>query len=124
MARVLVVEDEMSLNLAFKIILEAEGHAVRSAFDGQEALDLLEQEEPELILLDLLMPHMGGLEFLRHIDLPKNYPKMKVIVFSNLEMQKDIDEAYKLGADKYILKAWAAPKQLAKLVEDTLAKKK
>ena len=66
MADILVVEDDKDLNAAYRIILGKEGHAVETAFNGEEALQKLKSFEPQLILLDLLMPVMGGLEFLKH----------------------------------------------------------
>lgn len=117
---ILIVEDEKPLNEAYQAILKKEGYEVSPAYDGEEALDLAANKEPDLILLDLRMPHIGGIEFLKKYELQKKHPKVKVIVFSNLDTQTEIDEAYKLGAKKYMLKAWASPKELAKLVKETL----
>ena len=120
-ATILIVEDENALNEAYQIILKTAGYHVHSAYDGQDALAKAAEHEPDLILLDLRMPHMDGLNFLRHYDVRQHHPHVKVIVFSNYDIQKDIDEAYHRGADRYILKAWASPKELLKVVRDTLA---
>jgi len=120
-ATILIVEDERSLNEAYQLILRKAGYAVQVAFDGREALDLTAQEDPTLILLDLRMPRMDGIEFLRHYNLKEKHPDVKVIVFSNYDMQKEIDEAYSLGADRYFMKALASPKELLQVVENTLA---
>ena len=117
----MIVEDEIVLNEVYQIILEKEGYQVFVAHDGKEALEIVEKVEPDLILLDLRMPRVGGIEFLKAYQLIDKHPEVKVIVFSNLDTQKEIDEAYSLGAQKYMLKAWASPKELAKLVEETLA---
>lgn len=118
--KVLIVEDEQVLNEAYELILKNEGYEVEVAHDGQEALDKTRLFEPDIILLDLRMPRMNGIEFLEKYELQKNHPEVKVVVFSNLDTQKEIDEAYKLGAHKYILKAWASPKELIKLVGETV----
>ncbi len=118
---VLIVEDEQSLNEAYQLILRKAGYRVQVAFDGQEALEILSMEEPELILLDLRMPRMDGIEFLRNYNLRQEHPGVKVIVFSNYDMQKEIDEAYNLGADRYFMKALASPKELLQVVDHTLA---
>jgi CheY-like chemotaxis protein len=118
---ILIVEDERSLNEAYQMILRKSGYTVHVAFDGQEALEVANQVEPDLILLDLRMPKMDGLEFLRHYKLLDEHPKVRVIVFSNYDMQKEIDEAYRLGADRYFMKALASPKELLQVVEATLA---
>jgi len=118
---ILIVEDENALNEAYQIILRKAGYNVFSASDGEDALAKAAQHTPDLILLDLRMPHMDGLNFLRHYDVKLQHPDVKVIVFSNYDIQQDIDEAYEKGADRYILKAWASPKKLLKVVGDTLA---
>jgi len=122
MATILIVEDERNLNEAYQMILKHEGHTVHAAYDGTEALTIIDKVEPDLILLDLRMPKMGGVEFLKEYDLPGKHPTVKVVIFSNLDTQKEIDEAYKLGAHKYMLKAWASPKELAQLVDNLLKK--
>lgn len=117
---ILVVEDEHTLNEAYQVILRKAGYIVKSAFDGKEALNALSTYEPDLILLDLRMPNMDGLEFLHHYDVTHRHPDVKIIIFSNYDMQAEIDEAYQQGADRYILKAWASPKELLTLVKATL----
>lgn len=119
-AKILIVEDEKVLNEAYELILKNEGYEVEVAHDGHEALEKIETFEPDLILLDLRMPRIDGIEFLKRYNLTENHPNVKVIVFSNLDTQKEIDKAYELGAQRYMLKAWASPKELVKLVADTL----
>lgn len=118
--KILVVEDEKILNEAYELILRNEGYEVVIAEDGEQAMDKVERFEPDLILLDLRMPRVNGIEFLKQFNAKEKHPKVKIVVFSNLDTQKEIDEAYKLGAHRYILKAWASPSELTKLVKDTL----
>src|SRR5271154_4256131 len=120
MARILVVEDDRDLNKAYCIILKHEGHEVVSAYDGKEALSKLKDFSPELILLDLLMPVMGGLEFLQHYDLLHGHQDVKVLIFTNMENSPEVEEAYKLGARRCIIKSWTAPHNLAHVVTDSL----
>lgn len=120
---ILIVEDEQALSEAYQIILKKEGYKVTVAYDGKEALELTESLEPNLILLDLRMPRVSGIEFLQEYNLIEKHPGVKVIVFSNLDTQSEIDEAYKLGAHKYMLKAWVSPKELARLVKETIKSK-
>lgn len=119
MARILVVEDDQDLNNAYCIILKHAGHEIVSAFDGKEALAKLRDFEPDLVLLDLLMPIMGGLEFLQKWPSTKRRD-VKVLIFTNMENSPEITEAYKLGANRAIIKSWTAPHNLAKVVSDTL----
>lgn len=116
---ILIVEDESVLNEAYQLILANAGYDILSAFDGKEALDITSQHAVDLILLDLRMPVMDGIEFLKSFGVEAS-KKTKIIVFSNYDMQKEIEEAYDLGAYKYVLKSWASPKELLKLVADTL----
>lgn len=117
---VLVVEDEPTLNAAYIRILESGGMYAQSSFNGEEALAKLEEMDPDIILLDLKMPKMSGLEFLATFAKMKDQRKAKVIIFSNYDKQTEIEEAFKLGASKYMLKAWASPKELLKVIQETV----
>jgi len=118
---ILVVEDDTSLNDAYKTILSAAGYDTRTALNGEEALVLAKEKEPDIIFLDLRMPVLDGIGFLRAYKPKTDHPNVKIIVFSNYDMQQEVDEAYELGAERYVLKAWASPKELIKIVKDTLA---
>lgn len=121
MARIFIVEDDQDLNDAYKLILTREKHDVDSAFNGDEALQKLSSFEPDLILLDLLMPVKSGVEFLQEYDVVHNHPTVKVLIFTNLEHASEIHEAFRLGADQCVIKAWTAPQGLIKVVNDILA---
>src|SRR5690606_215019 len=105
--KILVVEDDASLNDAYKTILLGPGYETRTAFNGEEALKLAGEDEPDIIFLDLRMPVLDGIGFLRAYQPKTDHPKVKIIVFSNYDMQQEVDEAYELGAERYVLKAWA-----------------
>jgi DNA-binding response OmpR family regulator len=111
MAHVLVIEDNKTLNQAYKLILQREGHDVRVAYNGKEGLELAKITEPELILLDMLMPVMNGVEFLENFK-PADHPKTTVIILSNLNEDSEVQHALTLGAKKYILKASTSPQEL------------
>lgn len=116
---ILIVEDDLALNDAFSTVLRKEGFNVSCAFNGQEAFDLVLRDSVDLILLDIIMPVMDGTEFLRRVK--SKALKIPIIVFSNLDSQNNVSEVYKLGATHYMLKAWASPKELVKIVKRTLA---
>ncbi len=116
---ILIVEDEVLLQEAYATVLKHEGYKILTASDGQKALEVLEKNKPDLILLDLRMPKMDGLTFLS--ELKKQGKKgYKIIVFSNYDVQKDIDASFDLGATHYVLKAYASPKELARIVKNSL----
>jgi CheY-like chemotaxis protein len=121
MARVLVVEDDLKLKITYDVLLQKEGHVVERAVNGEEALAKLSTFQPDLILLDLMMPKMTGIEFLEAAQLPTRFPNTKVIVFSNMSVPDKITRAYELGAAKYMVKSSTSPKQLGELVRKTLA---
>jgi len=116
--KILVVEDEKVLNSAYQTILEKTGYDVRVAYDGNEALEVLEEFSPDIILLDLKMPNLDGIGFLKAYKERDDKNRSKIILFSNYDLQQEIDEAYNLGADKYVLKAWASPKDLLKIIDE------
>lgn len=122
-SKILIVEDEKALNEAYQLILTSKGYKVEVAHDGDQGLVKAEKFKPDLILLDLRMPKVNGIEFLKQYKKDQANADVRVIIFSNLDAQKEIDEAYELGADRYILKAWASPNELVQLVRDTLAEK-
>lgn len=118
--KILLVEDNATLNDAFSLLLEKKGYQVQKARDGKEALDMVGDFKPDIILLDLLMPVMDGKEFLRNFD---NRDEIPVVVLSNLDAKAEVQEAMKLGASHYMLKAWATPKELTRVIEDTIGAK-
>ncbi len=119
MSKVLIVEDDKDLNNAYSLILNHFGYSVETAFNGKEALRKIKQFAPDIILLDLLMPIMGGLEFLKQFKKdPTN--KAKVLIFTNMENSPELTEAYELGAHRCVIKSWAEPQNLNRLVSDAL----
>jgi DNA-binding response OmpR family regulator len=120
---ILIVEDEGQLNEAYQIILKQAGYNIRVAFNGREALEISRVYAPDLILLDVHMPDMDGLEFLQAYDHKVTHPAVKIIIFSNYDVQDEVDRAYKLGADRYILKVGASARELLQIVENTLNKR-
>jgi DNA-binding response OmpR family regulator len=120
MANILIVEDDKDLNFAYRLILEREKHTVASAFNGEEALQKLQDFQADIILLDLLMPIKSGVEFLQNYDIINDHPEVKILVFTNIDNAPEINEALRLGADKCIIKAWTSPQGLVKLINNML----
>jgi CheY-like chemotaxis protein len=119
MSKVLIVEDDRDLNKAYRLILNHFGYNVETAYNGQEALNKNSKFRPDIILLDLLMPVMGGLEFLKQFKKdPSN--KAKILIFTNMENSPEVNEAYALGAHRCVIKSWAEPQNLNNLVSDAL----
>lgn len=116
--RVLLVDDDKDINDVFHILLTKKGYEVERAFNGKEALEKVAGFTPDIILLDLRMPVMDGKEFLRNY---KNEEHVPIIVFSNLDSRNEVHEALELGATRYMLKAWASPEELFRVINDAIA---
>jgi len=115
MRKILVVEDEDILREAYEMILSTEPYVIDVAANGKEAWNKCQQTNYDLILLDIMMPIMSGVDFLRQIqNRDIGYPK--IIVMSNLSSGHEIDEALRLGAHGKILKSSLSPKQLLSAV--------
>jgi DNA-binding response OmpR family regulator len=101
--KILIAEDEQVTLLMLEECLKAEGYEVITANDGREALNKLENEFPDLILTDIMMPFTSGLEF---IGIVKSSRKrtIPIIVLSAIDEESTVMEAFKLGADDFIAK--------------------
>lgn len=122
MAHILIVEDDKVLNDAYKLTLAHAGHTVASVHNGKQALAAALEAEPDIILLDILMPEMSGIEFLESYDLLNNHPDVKVVILSNLGEGTEVQRAMALGAYKYIVKAHESPEDLSNLVNHLIRK--
>jgi DNA-binding NtrC family response regulator len=109
--KVLLVDDEQDFVSSLAERMELRGIKVDTAFDGAEALEKIEKGEPELVVLDLLMPGIMGLDVLRHIT--GKHPRTKVIVLTGHGAPEWEDEALRLGAVSCLLK----PVKIEKLIE-------
>jgi len=102
---ILVVEDEGLLRELMAEKLRFEGFNTIEASDGDEGLAVALKEHPDLIVLDLLMPKMGGMEVLRHLREDEYGRSIPVIIVSNLSGKEDIAEGAEKGAVEYLIKA-------------------
>jgi Response regulators consisting of a CheY-like receiver domain and a winged-helix DNA-binding domain len=116
MRKILVVEDEISLREVYDVILSTGPYEVSVAHNGKEALELCKVNDFDLILLDLMMPVMDGVGFLRKYSDGQGNLESKVIVLSNLSSGDELTEALKLGAHKSVLKSNLSPSQLLSMV--------
>jgi len=102
---VLVVEDDQFITNAYKYKFEEAGFDVKIAYNGEEALDLLKKNIPDVIILDIIMPVKNGFEVLSEIKKDKKLSKIPVIVATNLGQEEHIKKAMDLGANEYIVKS-------------------
>ncbi len=109
---ILIVEDQPGFRRIYRDILESEGYAVLTAEDGEKGLDLARFHRPDLVLLDLGLPRMNGYEVLRKIREDVSMDKVKVIIFSVMGEEKDVQKGISLGANGYVLKGGHTPRQV------------
>ncbi|MDP2934289.1 MAG: response regulator [bacterium] len=105
MSKILFVEDEPNLQKMISEVLVQEGYKVFGAADGEEGLAMAKKEEPNLILLDLILPKKDGFEVLKELKADEKTKNIPVIVLTNLEGIGDVEKALTLGATTYLVKA-------------------
>jgi len=103
--KILFVEDEPSLQKAISELLTQEGYEVFNAADGDEGLKTAKDKDPDLILLDLILPKKDGFEVLKELKADEKMKNIPVIVLTNLEGIGDVEKAIELGATTYLVKA-------------------
>lgn len=105
MKKILLIEDEASLQKTVGEILKQEGFEVLEALDGDTGLRLAKAKNPDLILLDLILPKKDGFEVLKDLKGDPATAHIKVVVLTNLESSHDVERALELGATTYLVKA-------------------
>jgi len=119
--KILLVEDEPMLSNLLKQRLEQEGIVVTAVPDGAEALRILKQEKPDLILLDIILPKMSGFEVMEEMKGDPTIQAAPVVVVSNLGQVSDVERAQKFGAVGYFVKAQLSIEDLVSKVKEFLA---
>lgn len=105
MEKVLIIEDDKFLrDLLYKKLTE-DNFSVATALDGEEGLKKIQEENPNLVLLDLILPGINGFEVLKKTKENPATKEIPVIVLSNLGQKEDVERAKKLGAEDYLIKA-------------------
>ena len=120
-ARILLVEDDRYLRRACETALRQRGFTVASAVDGAEALTAIAASPPDLVLLDLLMPKVTGLEVLRSLRARPETRALPVLILSNSSREQDLDEIKQLGVVGYYVKSDLSLQELGDRVSRLLA---
>lgn len=102
--RVLVCDDERHIVRLLQVTLERQGFQVLTAFDGREALRAVEQQNPDLVVLDVMMPYLDGYEVLKCLRRDPATEKLPVIMLTARSQDRDVFDAYHCGADLYLTK--------------------
>jgi two-component system, OmpR family, alkaline phosphatase synthesis response regulator PhoP len=118
--RVLLVDDERDLVYYTKLFLEDQGYEVLTAYDGKEALEVLEEERPDLIVLDVAMPRMSGWDVLEHMQADPQKADIPVLMLTARDQAADKAKGWELGITWYQSKPFELD-ELAMVIERILA---
>lgn len=118
--KILLVEDEDFIRELYTRQLSKAGFTVKSAVDGQSGLETLKAEQFDLLLLDIMLPGMNGLQLLREFKTQNPTSPMITILLTNLGQEAVIKEGFELGAQAYLIKASYTPDQVVNEVKNAL----
>ena len=110
--KILLIEDEEIMIGLLQKKLTKEGYEVSIARDGEEGLNLMKEANPDLVLLDIVMPKMGGFEVMEEMEKGPELKKIPVIVISNSGQPVELDRAKRLGAKDWLIKTEFDPKEV------------
>lgn len=121
MTKIAIIEDDQVISQMYRMKFEADGFDVQLADNGERGVALVEQYSPDIILMDLQMPEMGGVEALTLIRKKAWGKDIPVIILTNLGSEEAPKELHNLGIHSYIVKAELTPRQVAERVKEALA---
>lgn len=121
--RILVVDDEEEIRRLLIFTLKAEGYTTFEASSGAEAIEMIASEEPDLVVLDVMMPHMDGWEVLKQLREQGTRASTRILLLTARRTENDFVMGWKLGVDEYATKPFD-PDELVTLIEQTLAASK
>lgn len=120
-AKILIVEDDPLMIRLYQKVFTFEGYEVTVAGNGEEGLEKVKAVMPTIILLDVMMPKMNGLQVLDKLKANDETKKIPVIMLTNLAGSQDAETALAKGAVKYIVKSEYEPKDVVKMVKEIIA---
>ncbi len=120
MKKILIIEDEIVLAEMYKEKLEKEGFEVFLASEIEEGIEIAKKENPDLILLDILLPRENGISFLEKIKDEKILEKIPVIAFSNYDDPETKKKAFEMGVKEYLIKANYTPGEVVEKIKKYL----
>jgi DNA-binding NarL/FixJ family response regulator len=115
---VLIIEDEPIFRINYRTVLTNQGYTVKEAQTGRDGIRMMESVNPDVILLDLILPEINGYEVLKKIK--EVQPNIPVIVFSVLATESDRNRAYELGANHYVVKGMESPTAILEKIKTVL----
>lgn len=115
-AKILIVEDEPQINRLIELVLQSAGYyKIKKAYDGKEALEIIKQDKPDLILLDIMIPQLDGFSLCKLIKEDKTLSSVQIIILSAKKLEEDILKGFENGAIDYISKPFSNKILLARI---------
>lgn len=118
--KVLVVDDDPHILMSLEFLMKKSGYDVLVARNGTEALESIEGSQPQLIILDIMMPDVDGYAICKHVKSGKDTKDIKVVFISAKTKEADIQKGYDMGAELYVTKPFST-RQFVKQINDLLA---
>lgn len=121
--KILIIEDDEHLGGIYQAKFKMEGFTVFHAQNGEDGIKIAAKEQPDLILLDILMPGMDGYQVLRGLNCDKKTKGIPVVILSNLGQRDDVQKGIEAGACDYIIKVHFTPSEIVRKVKKILNQK-
>lgn len=112
MKNILLIEDDPLLIDVYSTKLKQSGFEVRVVENGEKALAAVAEQKPDLVLLDIVLPHVDGWDILQNLRSSETLQGIKIVILSNLGQKEEIEKGLRLGAAKYLIKAHYTPSEI------------
>src|SRR4051794_23396048 len=119
--KILIIEDDQIVANIYRNKFSVEGFQVEVALDGYLGMEMLRSFRPDAVILDLMLPKMTGVDFMKQVRAEPDFQQLPVIVFSNTYLTNMVQDAWKAGATKCLSKANCTPKQVIEVLRSTLS---
>jgi len=116
MSKILIIEDDQVVANIYRNKLVVEGHKVECASDGETGLEVMQTFQPEVLLLDLMLPGISGIDVLKQVRTDDHFSQLLVVVLSNTYLTSMVQEAWKAGANKCLSKASSTPQSVLNVI--------
>jgi DNA-binding response OmpR family regulator len=120
--RILLIEDDAPMVKMYSTKLQKENFEVEVAIDGEQGLQKARDWQPDLIVLDLMIPRLGGMQVLEQLRASPKTKQTPVVILSNLSQEEDIKRSQELGVKEFLIKANFTPSQVVKKIREHLGK--
>ncbi len=119
--RVVFIDPDLDLAAIYQERLKKEGIEILAAEDGKQGLALVKKNKPNLILLEMILPHLSGLEFIKQVKKSKILSQIPILILTNLAQKEDIRKSLELGAAAYFLKPYTKPEEIGKKIKEIIS---